>query len=186
MERCFIATEESKWLKDYNSYLEKAKQQREFVNKFFEEKGIDGESYLLGGDGFVNQPFEKWEEKNITLSVEPTENNLNKFGRMLNKANKHGVCKFRKNSSVNTELAQRCVDEKIVINLYEPDIRDYFKELRWNRCGYQAFLYKDTWYIKIESEFLKEDDTPEGFKEIKLSEYYKIKEKREETKSKEE
>lgn len=178
MERCFIATEESKWLKDYNSYLDKAKQQREFINKFFEEKGIDGESYLIGGNGFVNQPFEKWEEKNITLSIEPTENNLKKFGKVLNKVGRHGLCKFRKNSSINTELAQRCIDEKIVINLYEPDIRDYFESIRWTRTGWQGFKYEDNWYIKIESEFLKEDDTPEGFREIKLSEYYKVKEER--------
>jgi hypothetical protein len=102
---------------------------------------------------------------------------------MLNKPDEYNMCKFRKNSSINKEIQQRCIDEKVVINLYEPDIRDYFSSIRWNRAGYQAFFYKDNWYVKIESENLKEDDTPEGFKEIKASEYYRVKEVRESEKS---
>ncbi len=133
----------------------------------------------------MNRPFEEYEKKNITLSVETTENNLNKFGKMLGKPDKYDMRQFRKNSSISKELQQRCIDERVVVNLYEPDIRDYFKSLHWTRAGYQAFFYKDNWYVKIESKNLKEDDTPEGFKEVKASEYYRIKEIRE-SKNKEE
>lgn len=179
MERCFIATKESKWIKDYNSYIEDTKQQRKFADKFSKEKGIDGQHYQIGGNGGINRPFGEYEKDRIILSIESTESNLNKFGKMLNKPNEYNMCKFRKNSSINKEFQQRCVDEKIIINLYEPDIRDYFQSLHWTRTGYQAFPYKNNWYVKIESENLKEDDTPEGFEEIKLSEYYRIKEIRE-------
>lgn len=182
MERCFIATKESKWLKDYNNYREKAKQQRKFADEFFKEKGIDGQHYLISGNGMMNRPFEEFGKKNIRLSIEPTENNLDKFEKILSKVGKYGLCEFRKNSSINKEFQQRCIDEKVVINLWEPDIRDYFKNLRWKGCSYQGFKYKGTWYMKLESEFLKEDDTPEGFKEIKASEYYMVKEKMEEEK----
>lgn len=38
-------------------------------------------------------------------------------------------------------------------------------------------MYNDDLYIKVESEYLNQDDIPNGFIEIKLSEYYCIKEK---------
>lgn len=186
MERCFAATEESKWLKDYNNYLEKAKQQREFVNKFFREKGIESEEYMVGANGFMNVPFEERNKSNISLSIKPTENDLEKYGKTINKPGKYGLCKFRKTSAILKEFQEECIDKRVPINLWEPDIRDYFEHLHWNRCSQRGFKYEGNWYIKIESEFLKEDDTPQGFKEIKASEYYMVKEKREEDKNKEE
>lgn len=174
MERYFIATKESKYLKDYNEYTEKIETQRKFINKFFEEKEIDGNKYIVGGDGRVNIPFEEWNKSKITLRIEPTENNLNKFSRMLRTSDRYGLCAFRKNSNMAKQFAKQCIDEKIVVNLYSPRIGDYFNDLCYYGCKSQHFIYTDIFYIKVDSEGLKENDTPNGFTEIKASEYYKI------------
>lgn len=178
MERSFIISKESKYYIDYEKHLAKAEEQREFVIKFFNEKSIEANKYIVGGDGFVNKPFSKYEKSNVTLSIDPTENDLNKFGKMLTKPNhkRCGLCSFKKNSTIAKEFAQKCVDEKIVINLWKPRIGDYFQSLGFYGCGWQRFSYNDTLYIKVQSDYLKSNDTPDGFIEIKLSEYYKAKE----------
>jgi hypothetical protein len=81
MERCFIATKESKWLKDYNTYIQDTNQQKKFINKFFKEKGIDGQHYQIGGDGSINRPFDECEKDRIVLSIESAESNLKNLAR---------------------------------------------------------------------------------------------------------
>jgi hypothetical protein len=41
------------------------------------------------------------------------------------------------------------------------------------------FKYNDCYYLNVDSEILKEDDIPEGFIDIKMSEFYKTKEQKE-------
>lgn len=174
MERCFIATKDSELFKDFDTYQEKAEVQRKFIKKFFIEKGIEGTCYHMSGTGIVGQPFDKDEKSNIGLSIEATEVNINKFNKMLCKPNQYKLCAFKKNSSMAKEFAQKCVDNKIIINLYEPDLRDYFKSLGYKGYTYERFIHEGELYIRISSEYLKEDDIPRGFKVIKASEYYKI------------
>jgi len=178
MERSFIATKESKYNIDLHKYMVLVEQQRKFVKKFFIDKGIETTAYLVGGDGFMNRPFNEYEMKSIRLSIEPSENDLINFKKILCKPNKnHGLCTFKKNSSISKEFSQKCVDEQTVINLYSPRISDYFESLGYNGCSYTQFKYDDNLYIKIDSEYLGDSDTPEGFNEIKLSDFYIAKEK---------
>ena len=67
----------------------------------------------------------------------------------------------------------------MIINPSEPDLRDYFKTMRWR--GYRRELFKrnDIWYLKVVNDEIKENDIPEGFEEIKLSEYFCLKEQNE-------
>lgn len=174
MERSFIVTENSKYFKDDNTYSEMKKIQKAFIKEFFNKKEIEAKGYILHGNGIVNYPFEEYDKKEIQLYIKATENDLNKYNKMLCKKDDDGFCAFRKNSNIGKEFAQECIDRKIVINVSEPDLRDYFKSLDWRGYSYQQFIYKDKMYVKIESECLKENDTPEGFIEIKLSEYYKV------------
>lgn len=176
MEKFFIATESSKCFKDFKIYIENCNKHREFINKFFSEKGIDGNKYYVHGDGFVNKPFDKYSKDEIRLEVEPTENNLIKFKKMLCKVNGHELCGFRKNSAITKEFADRCIEEKIIINLYGPRINDYFKSLEYGMygCRTQRLLKENCIYIKIESEYLKDGDIPKGFTEIKASEFYRV------------
>ena len=86
---------------------------------------------------------------------------------------------FRTNSTITKEFQQRCIDEKIIINLYRPNIRDYFKSIKFSRTISTLIKVEDAFYLKISSEDFEKDDTPEYFTEIKASEFYKIKEEAE-------
>lgn len=176
MERAFIVTSESEYFKDYAKFLEKNEEQRAFINKFFNEKGIDGNTYIVGGNGMMNVPFSESDKSEIGLRVESTEINLSKFGKMLCKEDQNGLCAFKKSSKIAKEFADKCVDLRIPINLYSPRVGDYFASLRHGiyGCSSERFLLDDIIYLKIISEYITADETPEGFTEIKLSEYHKI------------
>lgn len=185
MERSFVVEKESKYAKAFDEYIKGSEQQREIINKFFNKKGIESNEFIVSGDGFINIPFGEDSKSDIALYINPTENDLIKFGKLLKKPNKnHGLCGFKKNSNITKEFAQSCIDNKVVINLYKPRVSDYFISILYRGCNLQQFQHNDNMYLKISSDYLKEDDTPEGFKEIKLSEYYKIKEEYEENKTK--
>ena len=177
MERSFIASKESKYVQDLNEYVEQNKQQKEFVRKFFIEKGIEANCFIVGGNGFMGVPFQEGDKKEITIDIEATENDLIKFSKMLCKVGENGLNKFKKSSSIAKEFAQKCIDEQIIINLWSPRISDYFESLGCNGCNYSHFPVGDDLYIKVSSKYLKETDVVEGFTEIKLSEYYIAKEK---------
>lgn len=186
MERAFIATKESKYVQDYDSYIDLLNRQKDFVNKFCKDNNIEANEYLVRGNGFVNQPFKECSKKDISFSIIPTANDLNNFSKMLTKPDKYELFSFKKNSKIAKDFAQKCIDEQIVINLYSPKPRDYFKSMSYMAYSYQQFEYDDTFYIMIKSEYLEEDDTPDGFVEIKMSEFYKVKEEYESRKDKEE
>ena len=175
MERCFIVIKESKYFKDITEYSVIEKSQHEFVKDFFIEKEIEGSTYRVRGNGFVNSPFSEYEKSEITFSIELTEGNLTKFGKMLCKPDRNDLCGFRKNSNIAKEFAQKCVDKEIPINLDSPRISDYFESLSYGiyGCNSQRFVYKDIVYLKVDSEYLTAEDTPIGFIEIKASEFYK-------------
>lgn len=175
MERSFIITEESKLLKSFNNYFEMAENQKKFVHNFLTEKGIEGNKFLVSGNGFCNIPFSERHKHEIGLYILPTENDNQKFGKWLKIPHKHhGLCGFKANSEISKEFAQKCVENKIVINLDKPQIRDYLSSLGWHRYAWRFFKHNEKHYLHVRSEYLKKDDLPEGFIEIKLSEFYRV------------
>lgn len=173
MERAFIVSEESKYSKDIDKYYEMGEHQRKFVNEFLKEKAIEAVEYRVGGDGIVNAPFDEYDKNNIKLYIIPTESDLDVFGKMMCKPDMHGIRSFKKSSKISKEFAQRCIDNQIVVNLCGPRAGEYFKSIGFYGCSYSQFLYNNKLYLKMKSDFLKVDDTPEGFTEIRLSEFYK-------------
>lgn len=172
MERAFIVSKESEYHKELNKYFDLQEQQRKFINKYFAEKGIEANAFIIGGNGFMNCSFKQSDVQDIYLKIEATENDLNKFEKMLCKANEVGLRRFKTKSTIGKDFAQRCIDEKIIINLWEPKPRDYFKSLDCLSYGIRRFFYNDILYLKINSQLLSPFETPEGFTEIKLSEFY--------------
>ncbi len=173
MERCFIVSKESELHKDLDKYNDLVTSQRTFINRFFNEYGIESDLFLISGNGSVNVPFDERGKSDIKLRIKPTENDIEKYGKVLSKPNEHGLCSFKKNSKLAKEFAQKCIDEKIVINAYKPRIGDYFKSIGFYGCTVSSFRLDDVLYLKVHSDFLKEDDTPDGFTEIRKSQYYK-------------
>ena len=177
MERCFIVTKESELLQAIEKYRSMEEDQRIFVNQFMVEKGIKSNGFIISGNGWINKPFENYEKKDINLSIEPTKEDIENFENILKKPNKnHGLCSFKKNSSIAKEFSQRCVDEKIVINLWKPRVSDYFGSLAYKGCSLRDFTHDDKFYLEIRSDHLSQDEMPNGFIEIKQIEYYQAKE----------
>lgn len=180
MEKAFIISSESEYFKDFIKYKDMIKKQKEFIKKFFTERGIETTRYYLRGNGFVNCAFEEHNKSNIRLKIDATEKDLEKFGKHLGKKDVHGLRQFRKNSKISKEFAQMCIDEKIIINIYEPRISDYFDSLSRGLygCSYQRIVFENYMYVKVSNDHLKDEDIPKGFTEIKLSEFYTALEER--------
>ncbi|ENK0837089.1 hypothetical protein AB2Z22_000395 [Clostridium botulinum] len=175
MEKAFIVSKESELYKDIEKYRKLENQQREFINKFFKENNIEANQYRVSGDGLCNVAFEEYEET-ITLYVIPTDKDKEKFSKMLNKPDKRCLQAFRKTSKIAKDFRKQIVDEHIVINLYYPRVGDYFESISFYRCGFTIFEHENCVYLRIKSDSLKGDDIPDGFKEIKLWEFYKMQE----------
>lgn len=176
MERAFLATKESEYYKDLENYFKMVKEQNKFINNFFENNNIKAEQYRVGGDGRCNRHFEEDNKKDIHLHIIPTEDDIKLYDNQLTKSIEHGLCKFRSNSKIGKLFAQECIDNKVIINILSLDLRDYFK-LDWlYGYSFQRVPSEKGYYLKISSDGLKEDDIPQGFIPIKLSDFYKIKE----------
>lgn len=182
MERSFIVTKESEYYQDIIKFFQRKKEQSDFVSKFLKEKGIESKKYVLSGDGWVNTPFSKNHKNDIGFEIIPTDNDSKNFGKMLCKPKDYGLCAFKKTSIILKEIQEKCVQEKIIINLYEPRTGDYFSDLSMGGYNINRFKYDDKLYIKLNSSFLTDKSKiPEGFIEIKISEFYNTKEKLEES-----
>lgn len=176
MERAFKILPNSDFGKRMNTYRENRKAQREFVSNYFKGKDIETKEFCLSGYGFINKSFKDCDKGDITLYIVPTESDLEKFGKMLKKPIEYKMQGFKKNSAIMKEFANRCVEEKIIVNIYAPSARDYLN-LGFQAYSYSTFNCEEGFFVKIDSDQLKENDNPEGFEGIKLSEFYKLIEK---------
>lgn len=172
MEKAFKLVIGSDIFEAWRSYFENRKFNRLAIDKFFEEKGIEANAFYTGGSGFVNKPFDEDEKREITLGIIPTELDLEVYGKQLRMPDKNGLRMFRKGSAILREFQDYCIQEKMIVNIMQPDMRDYFRSMEWSGYKRHIIPYQDTYLIKIESEYLSNDDVPEGFEEIKLSEFY--------------
>jgi hypothetical protein len=176
MEKSFMVSKESEFIKAYENYVQELDNQKDFINAFFKKHNIETTVYMIRGNGFVNQPFKEYSKSDISLYIEPTENDISKFGKTLSKPKNNGLRSFRSNSIISKEFQNECVKEEIVINLYHPTPREYFSSLGYAGFNWSFFKSNDTYYMKITSERLENSDIPNGFSEIKLSEFYKARE----------
>lgn len=179
MEKAFKLNNKSKFVVNLEKYIKAIKDNNIEIKKIFGELGIEATKYYLRGDGFVNKPFDEYEKNDIEISIAATDNDKLKFFKELCKPDEHDMCKFRKSSKTMKRIQDFCIENKLIINPSEPDLRDYFKSMRWR--GYRRELFKrnDIWYLKVVNDEIKENDIPEGFEEIKLSEYFCLKEQNE-------
>jgi hypothetical protein len=174
MEKAFKIESNAKYYIDLEKYISNADQQRNLVDEFLKSKGIEANKYRVGANGLVNKPFEEYLKGEIVLDILPTEKDKENFGKMLKKANEYELCGFKKKSKINKEFQDYCVETKMIINLYQPDLRDYLKSMDWHRYSRSLIKHGGIWYLKVQSDLLKDDDIPEGFTEIKLSDFYKV------------
>lgn len=172
MERSFFVNKESRYSKDLDVYMQRVKNQQSFVKKFFDENNIEAENFYINGAGICNLPFSECRKKDIRLYIIPSEKDLQIHGKQLLKPDNQGLHKFRSNSKILKLFAEQCIDNEIIINIYAPDIRYYFKSMDCLSCSYQRFLWGGGYFIKVKNACLDQDDIPDGFTPIKLSEFY--------------
>ncbi|WP_206459349.1 hypothetical protein [Anaerovorax sp. IOR16] len=173
MERAFIINKESKYYKDLHTYYDLLNNQKDFICKFFNENNIESKMYRMGGNGRINEPFKECDKKEIYLSIIPTKQDLVNFESILNKKEDSNGCRsFKKNCNLAKKFAQECIENQIVINAFEPRVADYFDCIYG--CRYSRFEYNHKLYVKIDNELLNSIETPEGFQEIKLSEFHSM------------
>lgn len=184
MERAFNATR-SKYWEDLYFLLNHDNDRKDFLECFGYNNNLKGTiSMGLSKDMAgvkINQPFNENDADDIYLFIDIKENpHLEK--QVYKKPNEDGLRRLKKSSSLAKKFSQECIKERIILELRLPDIRDYFDSLAFERVSLQRFVHNRECYLKIKSDELH-DETPEGFVEIKLSDYYKIlEEKKEEEK----
>ena len=173
MKRAFKIGKENDFYKEALLVKEYDAAQLKAYLEFTKANNIDGDWYMIHGNGEINKPFSSKSQSEICLHIEDTENNEKRFGKYLCKE-KDGLRKFKKNSPILKDFAKKMVDEKIVINCVRPRISEKFKSLGYGRYGVSLshFEYLEELYVLLEHEWLEKDDNPEGFQEIPISEFY--------------
>lgn len=152
MEKFYIVTENSSLNGAYWRYKNNVKEVNEYVKKFMEQEGIKANEYYVDAE---------------KIYIVPTEDDIINFDSRLNKELENGLRQFKLNSLV----AKRWVDfvycNDIEI-LRKPFVAAYFNA--YGRSKSRLFNIGDTVYCSYENEF--DFNNPNGFKEIKASEFY--------------
>ncbi|MGL5328357.1 MAG: hypothetical protein ACRDD7_03740 [Peptostreptococcaceae bacterium] len=174
MERAFRVLKDSTYYNRFMKYIENMDNQKKIVKEFLDKHDIETREYYLGGNGAVNQPFIEIWKSDIDLYIVPTEKDKLRFDKVLCKPLEHGLRKFKKSNKLLKEFQQYCIDNQVVINAHEDAPRDYFESIGLSGYSYSRVKIEDEIYLKISSHRLSKDEIPEGFEELKLSEYYKI------------
>ena len=172
-ERYFNVSDNTAYVRRTKKYANDSEQQRLFVARFFEKHGIEAKEYIVSGTGGINCPFTENQVRNISLRISSTENDMAMFGRLLKiPCGRTGLRGFRANSEIMKDFANGCIAEGIAINLHMPSPRDYFTSIGSSACSSRYFEYDGKHYLTVKSERFDKNDTPDGFTEIKASEYY--------------
>lgn len=185
MERAFIVTKESDYYKALERFREAERKQIELMDRFFKNKNIEANEYILSGNGKVNEPFIEKDMNSIKLGIKPSKNDFERFKGDLCKTYKYGLLYFRKNSRFMKEVQQFCIDNEVIGNLCQPSLRYMFKTRLYGTISSKRIPYEEGIYLKIECDTaITDEDVPIGVIPIKLSEFYKYQEEYEEREGK--
>lgn len=156
-EKCFIVKKENHIYTDYFKWWNN---QENLSNKWKQFKKLTG----IESEVFVPR---------IELYIVPTENDLNKFEKMfIKKVFNDGLRKFKANSSIQKDWEKFIYNNKVLVS--KPDIIfDFIGKCISGRIRSRLFHYKDIVYCSLNGDFYS-DYIPEGYEEIKKSEFYKI------------
>ncbi|CEP45762.1 Uncharacterised protein [[Clostridium] sordellii] len=157
MEKYFRIKDECRFKKDYFDYMGNSKMLNDFIKEFFDKNDIETSKYYLN------------EEQ---LYIVPTESDMCKFDKQLNKPKEKGLRAFKKNSRVNKAFVNKLKENDLKI-LRKPQLWMYIDFI--GRMSTQTFIKNSEIYAKVETDY-KFIYSTEYFEEIKASEYYKIKE----------
>jgi len=154
MERYFIVTEKSSLHKSWFEYLDNKNAINELVKAFMEEQGIESTEYYVD---------------NESIYIVPTENDKEKFGRVLGSATNEGLCKFKKSSKIGKAWISALETNDLHV-IHKPMVIWYFKGVG-GRFRSRIFDQDGVLYCSLEP---CHGELPEGFVEMKASEFFKV------------
>ena len=158
MEKFYIVTEESSLNKQYWEYKNNVKEVNEYVKKFMDQEDIKANEYYVNAE---------------LIYIVPSDEDLKNFNKKLNKTElEGGLRQFR----LNSDIAKRWINfvkENDIKFKHKPFVGTYFNT--YGRSKSRLFNIGNTVYCSYETEF--NFNNPNGFKEIKASEFYKVIEK---------
>lgn len=154
MERYFIVTEQSRLHKSWFAYKENREQLRKFVKDFKVANGIEADGYYADNHNFY---------------IVPTEQDKATFGSALCSPVNDGLRKFKKSTKIGKAWLKALEDADFKI-IGKPMVILYFKGLQ-GRHRSRIFDQDGVLYCSLDPA---EGDTPEGFVEMKASEFFKV------------
>jgi len=156
MERYFEVTGKSDLYNEYLAYKNSQKVLHYISTQFMSVYGIET-------DGYANQ--------GNTFYIEPTENDLEKFGKSLCKPLSNDLRAFKANSKIGKAWVQTLEEKQVKIKS-KPFVGFSFKNCMGKNRS-RIFAIDNSVYCSFSNEY-DFNDTPDGFIEIKASEFYKI------------
>lgn len=162
MERAFIVTG-TKLGNDTIQYEKANEDVKKQVREFFKENEIETKKYIVSPH-----------DSNIGLY--PTDKDLEKFEDVLLKKEYGGCRFFRKNCRIQKAWLKRLKDNGIKV--LEKPYPAFYLDTFLYKYSSRLFSYKNEVYLTIDTEI--KFDIPSDFKEIKMSEFFKVLEEIEE------
>lgn len=154
MEKFFIITDECRYKEDYKNYRKNTKDVNEVVKEFFNENEIETSKYYL---------------TNNQLYIVPTNKDLEKFDKDLNKPIEYGLRAFKKKGKINKLFIQKLESKGLSI-LNKPNLWMYMSGF-YGSMSTTTYLINDVMYLRLSTNYDVEINE-KGFDEIKASEYY--------------
>jgi hypothetical protein len=156
MEKFFIISNDTDLAKDYLEYKNNRKIVHEHVNSFMEKYEIKSQGYNAG---------------NETFYIDPTKEDIEKYDKILGKEVDNGLRPFKKSSKIHKEWIKSLKDNDIKVK-HKPHIAWYFKDFVGGRYSSKLFDIDGVVYCSFRWD--GNVDCPEGFIELKASEFWKI------------
>lgn len=154
MEKYFIVTEKSELHSDYFNYRANRLAVNALIKSFFTENGIEAKEYYASDD---------------RLMIVPAEADGEKFGSYLGANQGNGLRTFKANSKINKAWIRVLKDAGMKV-IRKPMVMLYFQGLG-GKSRSRLFDINGVVYCSYESEKV---NIPDGFIEIKASEFFKV------------
>lgn len=153
IEKYFEVTKDSGLYEEYSNYLENSIVLNKAVKNFMLKHNMETNTYACEKEKIYIQPTQK--DKEIFKS------------QLCSYCNSQGLYSFKKNSKIGKDW----IAQKVVV-IYRPYVGLYFQDC----CGHTSsriFKIKEKVYCSFKNEY-DTMETPEGFTEMKASEFFKI------------
>lgn len=155
MEKYFIVSESANFYKEYFKHKEFEKYIHPITLDFMKKHNIEANEH------FHNEKI---------FCIKPTEKDLEKFNTILGKSLQNGTRPFKKNSKIGKDWLATLKTNNVKY-VYKPFVGFSFKNVM-GKMRSRLFNIDSVVYCSFASDY--EIDIPDGFREIKASEFFKV------------